>query len=150
MAEKPPQQQAHNAASELEATSHLSPNQPSSSVSPLTVNQQARWSAVSSLSPRSDRNTSLGIGTPTALGLQAISQQHYGTGQSYLYRPVSAPEGASIGETHYRSYRPPVEPQHAAELAGSEVPAGEGSDHAGGKGEVQDGQQGDKSSNADG
>ncbi|KAM0718478.1 hypothetical protein Q7P37_005548 [Cladosporium fusiforme] len=137
-------QHKHNIPTELEATSP-SLNQPSthppSSVSPLTGSHDARWSAVSSLSPNPDQYTSNGTGAPpTALGLQAVGQQHYGSGQHYLYRPVSAPEGAGAIAPQYRPYRPPMggEQQQAVELAGSDVPAVKKADDNEGSGGAQE------------
>lgn len=153
VAEKQQQQQQRNAPNELEATSP-SLNQsshPPSSVSPLTSSQDARWSAVSSLfSPNPDHHNNNAGGAPTALGLQAVGQQHYGSGQHYLYRPTSAPESGGAGGPQYRPYRPPAgaEQQQVVELAGSEVPVREESGDTAGVGGVQDGKKDDGKSDA--
>ena len=70
---------------ELDATPTASPN-PNNRVSAITTGENARWSAVSSLTPH--RVHSLA----PAASVQAISQQHYGPEQqSYLLAP---------GDTH--------------------------------------------------
>ena len=90
---------------ELDATPTASPN-PNNRVSAITTGENARWSAVSSLSP--PRVHSLA----PAASLQAISQQHYGPGQqSYLLAP---------GDTH-RLYRPPSGTLPAIQISRSEM-----------------------------
>lgn len=76
---------------ELDATPTASPN-PNNRVSATTTGNDARWSAVSSLSPPSVHSSApAATVAPTAASLQAVSQQRYGTGQqSYFIAPDNA------------------------------------------------------------
>jgi hypothetical protein len=77
-------------------------------VSAISTDNNARWSAVSSLSSPRTRSP-----TP-APALQATSQQHYGTGQqSYLLPP----------ETNYRPYRPFSPAPPTIQVSESEIPS---------------------------
>lgn len=82
---------------ELDATPTSSPNL-INRVSAITTGDNARWSAVSSLSPPRVHSLAPAAGvTPMAASLQAVSQQHYGSGQrSYLLAPGDNPSSVQI------------------------------------------------------
>ena len=83
-------------------------------VSAMTTGDNARWSAVSSLSPpRVHSPAPAASVTPMAASLQAVSQQHYDSGQqSYLLAP---------GNTHHL-HRSPSGPLPTIQVSGSEIP----------------------------